>query len=135
MATTDMKCPNCMGEMINKEAEGFYECPFCGSKQMLVESEAIKKKRLENEAQKKELEAEDIRHQREQEYDLKKEEINSTVKGIKETAGAINSGVDLINQGNQMINKAEQFIGKVIMMFVLGVAAIVFLVIACNLLT
>lgn len=125
METDSMKCPNCNGELIINEAQSYYECPFCGSKQKIVESDAVKKARIQSELEKEKIKADN-------EYKLKKEEINSTVNSIKETVNALDSGMDLLVKGDQLINKTKAFLTKLAIGIVLILILIIVAAVACH---
>ena len=49
-----MKCPDCGGTMDIEKDKQVLQCPFCGSKNMIVESDAVKIERLRMEDKEKE---------------------------------------------------------------------------------
>lgn len=84
MATISMKCKDCGGILEVDETQNVMFCPYCGSKELILESDEVKKERIKYEAVKdislgrKEIE----RQIKLDEYEMKKQKEKHDVKGL-----------------------------------------------------
>ena len=81
--TIQLRCKSCNGVLTVEEGRKVLSCPFCQSKELIVESEGVVKQRIQSEAYK---DVETVKQDTYREVELEKQKANKEIEQIRQQA-------------------------------------------------